>query len=355
MTGKRKSIRSAVLPRAAAALLICGLLTSPTVFADGSNVTLGQYEGIQVQKVSGIPEITDDAVDNNIQVILNGFAEKTEVDRAAKKGDAVTVDYTVTVDDKPVEGAGMVDLEVVIGDTAIFSGFDTSLTGKKKGDSYTLEHTYNSAYGSSDLAGKTAVFHIDVKSVKEIELPELTDDFVQKVSTKSKTVSEYRDEVRAVLEANNRDYVMSELKNVVWQKVLGEAVIDEYPEDLVKTEKDAFYAYYQTGADTYDMSFDEFLEKLQISKESFEKQAEESARSNVRENLVAAAIAEEIGLSFTDEEYKTEYDALAKELGFDSTEAMLEEAPSEEYLKNMVLRNKVIEYLVDHCEQVEEK
>lgn len=337
--------------RAAALILSAAFLASPASADD--NVKLGKYEGIRVQKVSGIPDITDEAVDNNIQVILNGFAQKKEVERAAKEGDAVTIDYTVTADDKPVDGAGMVGFEIVIGDTALFSGFDTSLIGKKKGDTYTLEHEYSPSYGDAALAGKTAVFNIEVKEVREVTLPDLTDDFVQKVSTKSKTVDEYREEVREVLEGNNRDYVMNELKNVVWQKVLEDAEVTEYPEDLLKQEKDSFYAYYQTGADTYGMEFDEFLEKLQISKESFEQQAEASARSNVKENLVAAAIADEIGIKLTDKEYEEDFKALSLELGFDSVEAMKEEAPSEDYLRNMVLRTRVMEWLVDHCEQVE--
>ena len=82
-------------------------------------------------------------------------------------------------------------------------------------------------------------------------------------------------------------------------------------------------------------------------------QAEASARSNVKENLVAAAIADEVGIKLTDKEYEEDFRALSLELGFDSVEAMKEEAPSEDYLRNMVLRTRVMEWLVDHCEQVE--
>ncbi len=334
--------------------LAAALLTAPVSASEGK-VSLGQYEGVQVEKVTGIPEITDDSVDNNIHMILNGFAQKKEVDRPAEEGDAVNIDYQVSVGGRPIEGAGMLGFEITIGNTSLFPGFDTSLIGKKAGDTYSLKHAYSPNYAVEELAGNEALFRITVNSVKEVILPDLTDDFVQKVSTKSKTVDEYREEVRAVLEENNKDYIFNELRDIVWQKVLEDAEVTEWPEDQLKEEKEAFYAYYQSGADTYEMSFDDFLAKLQISKESFEKQAEASAHSNVKENLVAAAIAAETAIEFSEDEYAEAYKDLAVELGFDNVDDMLKEAPSETYLQNMVLRNAVIEWLVDHCEQVEEK
>ena len=95
-------------------------------------VKIGKYKNIEVAKVEGLPEITDTAVDNNIRVILEGFSEFTDVDRPAQEGDAITLDYTVSVDGEEVEGAGASDYKLIIGDNAMFTGFDTSIIGKKE-------------------------------------------------------------------------------------------------------------------------------------------------------------------------------------------------------------------------------
>ena len=99
-------------------------------------VKIGQYKNIKVAKVEGLPEITDTSVDNNIRVILEGFSEFTDVDRPAQEGDAITIDYTVSVDGKTIEGAGANGYQLIIGDNAMFTGFDTSMIGRKAGESY---------------------------------------------------------------------------------------------------------------------------------------------------------------------------------------------------------------------------
>ncbi len=316
-------------------------------------VKIGKYKNIEVAKVEGLPEITDTSVDNNIRVILEGFSEFTDVDRPAQEGDAITMDYTVSVDGKTVEGAGAKDFQLIIGDNAMFTGFDTSIIGKKAGDSYTLDHTYSSDYAVAALAGKTAVFDISISKVQEVEMPDLSDDFVQKVSTKSKTVEEYREEVREVLEQNNKDYVMKEIRQKVWDSILESAEVTEYPEEQIQEEKDSYYNYFLEGAEFYEMEFEEFLkDKLEVSKESFEQQAEDAAKSNVKENLVARLIAETVGIDISEKAVQAGLEEMASTLGFDSVEELVEDAPNQAYIERMVIREKVMDWAAEHSKQV---
>ncbi len=317
-------------------------------------VKIGQYKNVKVARVEGLPEITDTSVDNNIRVILEGFSEFTDVDRPAREGDAITLDYTVSVDGKMVEGAGADDYQLIIGDNAMFTGFDTSMIGRKAGESYTLDHTYSSDYAVAALAGKTAVFDISISKVQEVEMPDLTDDFVQKVSSKSKTVDEYREEVREVLEQNNTDYIMNEIRQKVWDTILESAEVTEYPEDQMQEERDSYYNYFLEGAKFYEMEFEDFLkDKLEVSRESFEKQAEEAAKSNVKENLVANLIAETVGIDTSEKAVQAGLEEMAKTLGFDSVEDLVEDAPNRAYVERMVIREKVMNWAALHSNQVD--
>jgi trigger factor len=315
-------------------------------------VRIGQYEGVEVKKVEDVPEITDYAVDNNIDVILKGFSERNEVDRPAEEGDAVTIDYTVTVNGEDFPEGGASDCQLIIGDSFLFVGFDKTIAGHSTGDSWDVSHTYSDTYAVEALAGQTAVFHVTLTKVEEVRLPKLTDDFVQKVSTESKTVEEYREEVRSVLEKNNRDFVRRQIRTDAWQAVLATAEVMEYPEDQLQTEKDSFYEYYQKGADFYDLDFDAFLEKMEISKEHFEEEASAAAESNVKENLVAGLIAETVGMDLSGEAIAAEKAAMAEELGFESVEALIEDAPNEAYIDRMVIREMVMDWVADHAKQV---
>ncbi len=316
-------------------------------------IRIGQYEGVEVTKVEDVPVITDYAVDNNINLILKGFSERNEVDRPAEEGDAVTIDYTVSVNGTDFPEGGSEGFQLMIGDSTMFVGFDTAIIGRSTGDSWDIEHTYSDTYAIPALAGQTAVFHVTLTKVEEVKLPVLSDDFVQKVSTQSKTVEEYREEVREVLEKNNRDYVRRQIRDEAWQAVLATAEVKKYPEDQLQIEKDSFYEYYQEGADFYDMDFSEFLEKLEISPDHFEDEANAAAESNVRENLAAQLIAVTIGMDLSEKTLAAEKAAMAKEMGFETVAELIDDAPNEAYVDRMLVRELVMDWVADHANQVD--
>ena len=323
--------------------------------AENEYIRIGQYEGIRVARVEGLPVITDTAVDNNINVILKGFAEHSEVDRAAKEGDSVTIDYTVSVNGEDFPEGGASGYQMTVGDISMFKGFSATAEGHKAGDTWDVSHDYADTYAVAALAGQNAVFHIKLVKVEEIKIPRLTDDFVQKVSTKSKNVEEYREEVRSVLEGNNHDYMLREIRGKVWQSVLDTVEVKQFPEDMLQEEIDAFYDYYQEGAEFYDMSFEDFLKEMEISPEHFEEEAAAAAESNVRENLAAALIAEKAGLDLSEEVMTAEKEDLAESLRFDSVEELVKDAPNEEYVNRMAVRELVMDWCADHAEQVDKE
>lgn len=324
-----------------------------TPAAENEYVRIGQYDGIPVAKVEGLPEITDTAVDNNIQTILKGFSERHETDRAAEPGDAVTIDYTVTVNGEEFPDGGATGYQIIVGDVSMFKGFSDTAAGHKAGDTWDVSHRYDESYAVKALAGQKADFHITLTKVEEIQVPELTDDFVQKVSTKSGTVDEYREEVREVLEGNNQAYILREIRGKVWQAVLDSTVVKKYPEGMLQEEIDEFYDYYRQGADFYDMDFDTFLEEMKITPEQFEKEAAAAAEANVKENLAAQLIAEEAGLDLSEEELAPRKEKLAEDYHFDSVEELISEAPNEEYVNRMAVREMAIDWCAEHAVQTE--
>ena len=323
------------------------------VAAENEYVRIGQYEGVTVAKVEDVPVITDYAVDNNINKILQGFSEHKEVDRPAEEGDAVTVDYTVSVNGEDFPEGGASGYQLIIGDNSLFTGFDKTMIGHSAGDSWDVDHTFSETSAVAPLAGQTAQFHVTLTKVEEVRTPVLSDDFVQKVSTESETVDEYREEVRQVLEENNRDYVRRQIRSDVWQAILDTAEVLQYPEDQLQEEIDSFYEYYQKGADIYEMEFEEFLNELKISPEHFEEEASSAAESNVRENLVAQLIADTIGMDLSEVVLTAKKEAMAEELGFESVEELIEDAPNEAYIDRMAVRELVMDWAADHANQVE--
>lgn len=323
--------------------------------ASNDYIKISVYKGVEVPAVEGLPEITEDAIDNNIQVVREGFAENTEVDRAIQDGDIVVIDYTTYINgDEPVESGSDEDRQLTVGNNSLFDGFDENLIGKSKGDSFQLENTFSESYEDEALAGQDAILKITIKGVYEQELPDLTDEFVQTISQESETVAEYREEMRALLEANNEEYMMSELIETAWSQVLVNTEVIEYPEDQLEAARQEFYDYYQLGADMYEMEFEEFLiEQGFGSEEAFEEAVENAARTNLLQDLVVALIVEEEGLELSDEDYTAKLEALAEEMHYDSVDAMIEDA-TEDAVYKYVMRDVVKEWLAENCVQVED-
>ena len=193
-------------------------------------------------------------------------------------------------------------------------------------------------------------FTITVNSINT--LPELTDEFVQTVSEESRTVDEYREEVRAILEESAEENYNYSLEAEAWDAALEKAEMEKYPEDELGEIKDQLIQQYKDAAEAYGMSYDEFItSQMNTDVESFEAQAEEVAKQSLKEKYTARAIAEEENLTPADEEYEEHFQELAESYGFEDVDA-LKKAASEEDLKDMVLQEIVQEWLAKNCIQV---
>jgi FKBP-type peptidyl-prolyl cis-trans isomerase (trigger factor) len=123
--------------------------------------------------------------------------------------------------------------------------------------------------------------------------------------------------------------------------------------EVMELLRESFMEMVEThyGLSTYE----EFLkDKLEVSQESFEQQAQEAAESNVKENLAANLIAETVGIDISDEAVQAGMEEMAKTLGFDSVDELVEDAPNRAYVERMVIREKVMDWAAEHSKQVEQ-
>lgn len=345
---KKRRIFAVVL---GTALMLAGCVSNQL---SDDYITIYKYKGVEVDKVEGVAEVTDDAVDSNVEKVINGFAEVTEVDRAAQDGDIVVLDYTCYVDGEKIEAESLQDYSLELGSNSFYDGFQDTVIGHKAGDVYTVQHTFDKSYGDDAVAGKEADIEISIQSVSEKELPDLTDDFVQKISQKSNTVQEYKEEMRQILEEKNQEIVDDELQEKAWEAVLDNAEVRKYPQDALEEEKQELYEYYQAGADYYGMEMADFIKKqYDITEEEFEKAIDKDAKNNVKEDLAVALISEKENITLTDEEYEKAEEELAETLSYDSVDEM-REAASDEQIRKYIMRDLVKEWVAKHCIQVEQ-
>ena len=161
-------------------------------------VELKGLENIKVEKPT--VEITEADVDKMIDVLRKQQATWVESKAAAKADSRVTIDFVGSVDGEEFEGGKATDFVLFMGQGRMIPGFEEGIVGHKAGEQFDINVTFPAEYHSENLKGKDAKFAITLKKVEEMELPELTDEFVAKFGPNTKTVADLRAEIRKNME-----------------------------------------------------------------------------------------------------------------------------------------------------------
>ncbi|HOW51274.1 MAG TPA: trigger factor [bacterium] len=135
---------------------------------------------------------------------LNGFRRRhtkfTAVERPAKNGDRVTVNFTGTIGGVAVDGVTGNAVPVILGEKNFLPAFEEALMGRKAGEKLNTPITFPENYHSKELAGKTVDFAIEVTATEESHTPELTDEFMAEKGDGVKTVAEFTQKTRERIE-----------------------------------------------------------------------------------------------------------------------------------------------------------
>ncbi|KTD22618.1 trigger factor [Legionella londiniensis] len=144
--------------------------------------------------------VTDSDVDEMLEKLREQNKEWHEVSRAAAEGDKVTIDFEGFINGEAFEGGKAKDYSVVIGSGSMIPGFEEGLIGAEQGKEFDLKVRFPEDYGHKDLAGKDAVFKVQVQFVKEGQLPELNDAFAEKFNIKEGGIEALKKDIRENME-----------------------------------------------------------------------------------------------------------------------------------------------------------
>lgn len=315
-------------------------------------VTVGEYMGIEVERVDP-EEVTDEDVQNEITSELESKISWDEVDRPAENGDRVNIDYEGKVDGKTFEGGSAQGYDLTLGDGAFIEGFEEGLVGASKGDTKELNLTFPDPYvNNEELSGKAVVFTVKVNSVSEENVPELNDDYVKSLKKDYKTVEDYKKAVRADLEEQAEESAKQAMMSTAWQKVMDSSEVIKYPEEEVAKKQKEMKDYYEQYAESYGMSWDDFISMTGMTEEQFTEEAKTYAEESVKEEMIMYTIARNENIAVTEGTYEEEAQKYVESLGYDSVEA-LEEAYDKDTIITSILWNEVFEFLLDNAKIVE--
>jgi len=185
-------------------------------------------------------EVTDAEVDAALKQLAEQQKSFTAVarNRKSKEGDALLIDFVGKIGGEAFEGGSGEDFQLELGSGTFIPGFEDQLIGAKGGDHVDVKVTFPESYGAEELAGKEAVFEVDVKEVREPAEAAIDDDFATKLGLENLTA--LRDAIRPQLEQENNNLARARLKRSLLDK-LEEGHDFEVPEGMVNSEFEAIW------------------------------------------------------------------------------------------------------------------
>ena len=303
-------------------------------------VTLGEYKGVQVEKVP--LEVHDEEVEAEIMKEREANARTITVeDRPVADKDIVMLDFEGFVDGVAFEGGKGENYELTIGSGAFIPGFEEQLIGAETGKELDVNVTFPEEYHSKELAGKAAVFKCRVNSIKVKELPEVDDEFAQEVS-EFDTLDEYKNDIRARLLKDKEADAEKMKEDAVIEKVIAGAQMD-IPDAMVDFQTEQLMEDFAQRMQMQGLSLDQYFQYTGMTEAQYREQMRPRALQNIQSRLVLEAVAAAENLEVTEEDVEAEMNRMAElyKMEVEKVKEIFGESQLEEMKKDLAIQKAV--------------
>ena len=272
-------------------------------------VTLGEYKGLKVDKVS--TRVTQKEVDEEIEKERERNARTVEVtDRAVQDKDQITLDFEGFVDGEAFDGGKAEKYPLTIGSGSFIPGFEDQLVGAEIGKEVEVKVTFPEDYQAENLAGKDAVFKCMVHEIKAKELPELDDEFVSDVSDKSETVDEYKAEVKAKIKERKENEGKQKREDQSVEQAVANAQMD-IPEPMIDLQARQMADDFARRIMQQGMSMEQYFQFTGLDEEKMMEEFKPQVEKRIRTRLVLEAVVAAENIEISDERLDEELQKMA--------------------------------------------
>lgn len=203
------------------------------VFEIYPEIEISNIDKMEVEKP--VVDITDKDIDATMETIRKQRMEWGPVEREAKQGDRITVDYDGTIDGESFEGGNGKQIPIELGANHMIPGFEDRLLGININEERELSLKFPSEYHAKDLADKPVSFKVRVTKIEEAKLPELNDEFAATMGVKKGGLTAFREQVKANMQREAGQTLKNQTRQLVLDGLLSN-IRAEAPKTLVDNE-----------------------------------------------------------------------------------------------------------------------
>ena len=313
-------------------------------------VEVVEIKGFEVEKP--VADVTDEDVDNIIEVFRKQQGSWEVVERAAADGDKVNIDYSGTRDGEEFEGGSATGSDLELGSGRMIPGFEDGLAGMVAGEEKTLQLSFPDDYHSEELKGAAVEFKVTLNNVQEMSRAELNEELFAKYGVEEGGLDEFRTEVRQNMARELKNAVDSKVKEQVMEAVSAAHDSVEVPRALMEREVEAMrnQMFQQFGGAGGAQDLD--LKSL-LPDEMFT----ENAEKRVKLGLVLAELVSKLQLKVDADKVRATIEEMASTYQ-DPDEVINYYYSNQEQLASVeskVLEDQMVEKLLDNAQIVEKK
>ena len=307
---------------------------------------LGKYKGIEIPKIEY--NVSDEDINHELGHMQEHNSRLISIeDRAAEKGDIVTIDFEGFTDGKAFEGGKAENYDIELGSNTFIPGFEDQIVGMKIDEEKDVNVKFPEEYFSKELAGKDATFKVKLHEIKKKELPELDDEFAKDVS-EFDTLDELKADIKAKLEKQNADKEKYETEEAVI-KGLCENTKVEIPSGMVETEVDRMLNDFKQRLSYQGLQLEQYLKMLGKTEEEIRKEYEPQAIEGIKSRLAIEAVIKAEKIEAKDEEIEDKMKEMAKNYGKENDEEFLKNENVRNYIKEGLESEKAIDFLIKNA------
>lgn len=303
-------------------------------------------EGVVIERP--VCEITDEDIERTLESMRRQRVVYKPVERAAKAGDQVRLDFKGTMEGKPFAGGDGEDYKLVLGEGQFVEEFEKGVLGAAAGDQRTVTVSFPEDYHGETVAGRRVEFDIRVKEVAEPELPEVNEEFIKSFGIEDGDLPALRREILENLERERDDRVSRLTRSRVMDALIRENNL-EMPAKLVEREIDGIIAVNKA-----------MLEQQGVPVESFNPERERyrtDAERRVAMGLILSEIVRRNELKPDQNKVKQRIEKMAA--SYEQPEAFVQWYYSSrermQQMESTVLEEQIVELLLEGADVKEEK
>ena len=313
-------------------------------------VTLGDYKGIEVEKQ--VVEVTDEDMEAELKRIQQQNSRSIDVtDRAAQMDDEVTIDFEGFVDGVAFEGGKGSDYPLKLGSHSFIDTFEDQLVGKNIGDEVEVNVTFPEDYQSEELAGKPAMFKVNVKAIRATELPELDDEFASEAS-EFDTMDEYKEDIKKNLLSKKEVDAKREKEGKVIDKIVENATM-EIPDAMVEMQQEQMVDEFAQRLSYQGLKLEQYLQFTGMDMDAFKEQCKPEALRRIESRLVLEAIADAEAIEVSAEDVDKELENMASmyQMELEKLKEVIGEHETDSIKKDIAIQ-KAVDLVVEAAKEV---